>query len=283
MAVFLFQKDVQMRKNIWIPVIATLFFISCTTNSDTKLFIATPSTDIPNTALKNLNTESSWQIQYSGEIDLSLQVDVYNIDLFDTPKESISKLKDRGIFVMCYFSAGSYENWRPDAKDYPPMVLGYPMKGWAGETWLDIRRIDVLRTVVESRLDTAVSKGCNGVDPDNVDGYENNTGFPITYNDQIAFNTFLASEAHQRGLAVGLKNDLNQIKDLVSVFDWVIYEECFSLNECDLLLPFVEAGKPVFLIEYEFSPQEFCAQANRMNFNALHKNLDLDAYRVTCR
>ena len=129
----------------------------------------------------------------------------------------------------------------------------------------------------------AVSKGCDGVDPDNVDGYENKTGFPITYNDQITFNTFLASEAHQHGLSVGLKNDLNQIKDLVSIFDWVIYEECFSLDECDLLLPFIEAGKPVFVIEYQLSPQEFCVQANRMNFNALYKKLDLDAYRVTCR
>jgi endo-alpha-1,4-polygalactosaminidase (GH114 family) len=49
------------------------------------------------------------------------------------------------------------------------------------------------------------------------------------------------------------------------------------------LLPFVEAGKPVFVIEYELSPQDFCEQANRLNYNVLHKNWELDTYRVACR
>jgi hypothetical protein len=132
-------------------------------------------------------------------------------------------------------------------------------------------------------MDMCKSKGFDGIDPDNVDGYTNDTGFPLTYQQQLTFNIFLANAAHSRGLAIGLKNDLNQINDLVRYFDWQLNEQCFQYNECDLLLPFINAGKPVFNIEYNLATSQFCAQANAMNFNSLKKNLALDAYRAACR
>lgn len=224
----------------------------------------------------------SWQIQYTGEIDINLDVEVFNLDLFDTPPDLIQELRKRGVFVMCYFSAGSYEDWRPDVFRFPPEVLGKDMEGWPGEKWLDIRRLDVLAPIMEARLDLAVEKGCDGVDPDNVNGYENDTGFPLTAEDQLAYNRFLSTAAHERGLAIGLKNDLGQIIDLVPYFDWIINEECFSYQECHMLHPFKEAGKPVFVIEYELAPEEFCPQANQMGFNALIKHWELDAYRIDC-
>ena len=42
------------------------------------------------------------------------------------------------------------------------------------------------------RLDLAAAKGCDAVDPDNVDGYANPTGFDLTGDDQLAFNRWLA-------------------------------------------------------------------------------------------
>ena len=227
--------------------------------------------------------EVSWQIQYTGDMDYSLDVDMYNLDLFDTDTSEINSLKERGAYIICYFSAGSYEDWRNDAKDFPESVLGNSMEGWEGETWLDIRQIPSLKPIMEHRLDMAVNKGCDGVDPDNVNGYENDTGFPLTYDDQITFNRFLADAAHERGLTIGLKNDINQINDLLHYFDWELNEECFSFDECDLLLPFIQAGKPVFVIEYKLPPQEFCGQANQLGFNAIKKNWELDAFRVPCR
>ena len=224
-----------------------------------------------------------WQIQYTGEIQTTLEVDVFNLDLFETSSEMMTVLHQNGVFVMCYFSAGSYEDWRPDAHSFPQEILGKDMKGWPGEKWLDIRRIDLLAPIMEARLDLAVGKGCDGVDPDNVNGYSNETGFPLTASDQERYNIFLAEAAHQRGLLVGLKNDLEQIPELVSYFDWIINEECFSYGECELLLPFVQAGKPVLVIEYELDPSDFCPQALQMNFNALLKNWDLDADMVDCR
>ncbi|RLD98954.1 MAG: endo alpha-1,4 polygalactosaminidase [Bacteroidetes bacterium] len=225
---------------------------------------------------------TSWQIQYSGELDLDLDIDVFNLDLFDTPIENIKELKKRGVFVICYFSAGSYEDWRPDADQFPDKVLGNSLDDWPGERWLDIRQIPALSPIIESRMDLAVAKGCDGVDPDNLDGYENKTGFPLTGNDQLVFNRYLAQTAHTRELKIGLKNDINQIHELVNDFDWILNEECFTYHECDLLLPFFDVNKPVFVIEYEISPAGFCPQANQQGFSALHKNWDLDAYYTDC-
>lgn len=225
----------------------------------------------------------SWQIQYTGKIDTNPDVGVFNLDLFDTPPPVMEELHRRGIFIICYFSAGSYENWRPDTSQFLPEVLGKDMEAWPGERWLDIRRMDVLAPIMEARLDLAIQKGCDGVDPDNVNGYINDTGFPLTASDQLAYNIFLSEAAHGRELAIGLKNDLEQVVDLVSNFDWIINEECFSYQECHLLQPFIKAGKPVFVIEYDLPPEKFCTQAYQMGFNALVKHKELDAYRIDCR
>ena len=109
--------------------------------------------------------------------------------------------------AICYFSAGSFENWRPDAAAFPASVKG-SSNGWPGENWLDIRQWSVLGPIMGARMDLAVSKGCDGVEPDNMDGYSNSTGFPLTAADQITYNTNIANLAHSKGLSVGLKNDV---------------------------------------------------------------------------
>lgn len=226
---------------------------------------------------------SSWQIQYSGAIDTSLDVQIYNLDGADTPKAVVDALHARGIKVMCYFSAGSWEEWRDDADDFPPEVIGKPMADWPDERWLDISQLETLRPIMEARMQMCQDKGFDGVDPDNVDGYTNDTGFPLTSQDQLAYNRFLAAAAHARGLAVGLKNDIDQTLDLLAYFDWQLNEQCFVYNECSRIQPFVWAGKPVFNIEYQLAASAFCARANAMNFNSLKKNLKLDAARQSCR
>ncbi|MEW5938441.1 MAG: endo alpha-1,4 polygalactosaminidase [Chloroflexota bacterium] len=226
---------------------------------------------------------ATWQIQFSGELDTGLSVDIFFLDLFDTPAETIASLRARGVKVVCYFSAGTYEDWRPDAASFSSPLLGKDLPDWPGETWLDIRDLESLAPIMLARIGLAAQKGCDGVDPDNVDGFANDSGFPLTADDQLAYNIFLANAAHQNGLAIGLKNDLQQIPQLAPFFDWALNEQCFYFEECDLLLPFVNAGKPVFVIEYELSPEEFCSQANDMNFNAMQKNLELDDFRFPCR
>lgn len=229
-----------------------------------------------------LTPGTAWQMQLTGNIDTSIDADVYDIDLFDVPATTISRLKAQGRSVICYFSAGSWENWRPDAAAFPESVKGRS-NGWAGEKWLDARNLQVLGPIMEDRIDLAVAKGCDGIDPDNVDGYSNNTGFSINYAQQLAYNRFLANYAHSRGLIVALKNDLDQVEDLVDYFDFAVNEECFQYDECDLLLPFVRNNKAVFGIEYSGDVSRFCPTANASNFDFQKKNLDLDAWRMVCR
>lgn len=224
----------------------------------------------------------SFHIQYSGEIDLDLPVQVYNLDLFDTPAEDIATLHQRGVHVVCYFSAGTFEDWRPDAEQFPPQVIGSPLEEWEGENWLDVRQSSALKPLMIARLDLAVEKGCDAVDPDNLDGYTNNSGFDLAANDQLAYNLWLAQEAHQRGLGISLKNDLDQIPFLVNVFDFAVNEECFTYNECDRLLPFIRINKAVFGIEYEADPAEFCPQVNQYGFSFVLKEWELDEFAEPC-
>lgn len=263
-----------------------LLFAASLTACSSTLSTTTPAS-VPSTSSTPQHwtppLAASWQIQYAGAIDTSLSVDIYNLDLFDTSPETIVNLHARGVKVMCYFSAGTFENWRPDADKFPTSILGNPLADSPDEQWLDIRNLQLLAPIMLERIALAAQKGCDGIDPDNVDGYANETGFPLTPDDQFTYNIFLANAAHQNGLGIGLKNDLEQIPMLVSYFDWAINEECFTHNKCDLLQPFVDAGKAVFVVEYQTSPDVFCPQANQTGFNVLHKNSALDAYRTTCQ
>jgi hypothetical protein len=134
-----------------------------------------------------------------------------------------------------------------------------------------------------ARLDLAVSKGCDGVEPDNVDGYANDSGFPLTDQDQLAYNIWLANAAHAHNLSIGLKNDLDQISHLVGYFDWALNEQCYQYDECELLRPFTNANKAVFGVEYQGNPAQFCPYFNALNFDWLMKELDLGPSRTACR
>ena len=129
------------------------------------------------------------------------------------------------------------------------------------------------------RLDLCRQKGFDGVEADNVDGYSNSTGFPLNAADQLAYNRFLAHAAHARGLSIGLKNDLGQAAALEPSFDCAVNEQCFQYNECDLLSPFLNAGKAVFNAEYDAPRASFCPKARPLKIMAIRKNLSLDAFR----
>jgi hypothetical protein len=226
---------------------------------------------------------NSWQIQLNEAPDISVDADIFDVDLWETPQKSIDTIHQRGGRVICYFSAGSRENWRPDAKQFPANAVGQPLDGWAGGRWLDIRA-DAVRAIMEQRLDLAQSKNCDAVDPDNVDGYTAKTGFGLTAAEQQNYNLFLANAAHDRGLAVGLKNDVEQIPALVDSFDFAVNEECFRYHECGTLSPFIQSGKAVFQIEYGKPrlARQICPKARQLGFDTLVKQLSLGAQRTVC-
>lgn len=206
---------------------------------------------------------------------------MYDIDAVDQDAAAVADLHRRGRKVICYVSTGAWENWRPDAKQFPKEVLGKG-NGWDGERWLDIRRTDILEPLIAKRFDLCRAKGFDAVEPDNMDGYDNDTGFPLKAGDQLTYNELIARLAHDRGLAVGLKNDLDQIPQLLAHFDFAVNEQCAQYGECDKLTPFVRAGKAVFHVEYELPPAKFCAESKKLGLSSMGKKYDLLAWREPC-
>ncbi|MCP4446447.1 MAG: endo alpha-1,4 polygalactosaminidase [Myxococcales bacterium] len=232
------------------------------------------------------NAATTWQWQLVDSINTEYDVDVYDIDLYNVSAAQIAQLQADGTRVICYFSAGSYEPFRPDSADFPEAVIGDVLDGFEDENWLDIRDSRVL-DIMKVRLELAISKGCDGVEPDNVDGYQNDSGFALSAQDQLVFNAQIANEAHLLGLSVGLKNDLDQIPELVGYFDFSVNEHCHEYDECETLLPFVNANKPVWNAEYKQSfvedPDPICEASLQLGLRTLILPLDLDdSFRISC-
>ena len=252
---------------------------------DVSSLMIDPNSGTTRVSRWNPTIGNTLQIQYVDPLDATKAANIYNVDMFDTTAAQVTALHTQGKKAMCYINAGAWEDWRPDAAKFPPAVLGANYSGWVGEKWLDIRRVDLLAPILRARLDLCKAKGFDGVDPDNVNGYQNPTGFPLSAKDQINFNIWLANEAHMRGLSIGLKNDSEQLSTLLPYFDWGLTEDCFAQGWCANLSPFVSAGKPVFAVEYTDTAIDFtafCAQATSLQFNGLLKNRNLNASLQTC-
>jgi endo-alpha-1,4-polygalactosaminidase (GH114 family) len=213
-------------------------------------------------------------------------VQMYDIDGFDSAAANVTSLHAAGIKAVCYLSAGTYENWRPDAAQFPAAILGKG-NGWPGEKWLDVRDVQKanssLRTIMDARLDMCHQKGFDMVELDNVDGYTNKTGFPLKAADQTYYNATLANDSHSRGMSVLQKNDNEQIPTLLRYFDGALNEQCNEYEECTTAQngsygydQYVAAGKPVFQAEYNLKTSAFCGADNAANFNGVRLNVDLD-------
>jgi len=200
---------------------------------------------------------TKWQIVISQPVDTSQDVQpsdasVIDVDLFYTTAEDVASLKSQGKNVICYFSAGSSESWRPDYGSFPSEAIGEPLEGWEGENWLDIRNDGVLE-VMKSRIDQASQKGCNAIDPDNMDGYGNGGGgFGLTTDDSANYLISMSQYAAQLGMSTGLKNAQEIISSVEPYVQFAVNEECIYVEEsgCAEYQPLLDAGKAVFHIEY---------------------------------
>ena len=206
-----------------------------------------------NSECQNMTYVEGWQI-------------AVDVDLFDTSIDDINLLKQQGHLVICYFSAGTWEDWRPDAKNFPKDVLRHKMESWPGEWWLDIfndSHVAVIEGLMAKRIELGISKGCQAFEPDNVDCYSNpdcllTEDRATGRSKQLTYNKWLAATCHANGGLVGLKNDVGQVNDLVGHFDFAVNEACQQYQECTSLLPFLHANKAVFQVEYQGTVAEVC-------------------------
>ena len=157
---------------------------------------------------------------------------VIDIDGEYNTAATVATLHSRGQKVICYFDAGVYENYRTDAHRFPKSVIGKKDGNWEGSFWLDIRQTAILLPIMEDRIKMCAAKGFDAVEPDEIDGWENVTGFPLTYAHQVTYNKAIAALAHKHGLGAVQKGDIIQVQDLVNDYDATLNEECAQYNEC---------------------------------------------------
>lgn len=222
-----------------------------------------------------------WQWQLSGPLDPTVEADVFLLDPVATTAAQTSELRSRNRRLICQVHVGSVRSVDPDASRLPDAV-----RGTAGRRldsrWLDVRAWDALRPVLADRFRLCRGKGFGAVALADADGYASGTGFPLDFDDQLLFNRRLAELARSLSLSPGLVNDVPQLAALAPDFDFVVNEECVRLAQCVKLLPFVDAGKPVFHVEYTGSPDDFCVTTVGYGFASMRKDRALDASREPC-
>lgn len=220
--------------------------------------------------------------------------DAYDIDGEMNTAATVAYLHARGKRVICYIDAGVYETYRSDARQFQaitPQIWGNADEGWSNSYWLDVRRIAELEPIMKARMQMCKDKGFDAIEPDEIDGWENDTGFAITYQDQLDYNRALAQWAHELGLSIGQKGDIIQTRDLVDSFDWTLNEECFQYNECtgpydpilDAIVPglqlYVQQNKAVFVAEYKAYTADawsrICSKSTVNRFNTARYKLGL--------
>jgi len=225
---------------------------------------------------------TTWQWQLSGRIDLTVRAAVFDLDVDDTSARTVTALHRKGRHVVCYVDVGTWESYRADAGRFAAGLLGRRVDGWPDERWLDIRAIDRLAPILRARLDACARKGFDAVEPDWLNAYEEDTGFPITRADCIRFARWVAKEAHRRGLSVAQKNAPGLVTSIAASFDFAITEDCAMYDECAAYRPYVARGRAVLDAEYALAPSVFCRTTQKLGVSAIRKRQALGAWRRTC-
>ena len=97
-------------------------------------------------------------------------VPVYDIDMFGNTPETISQMHQQGIKVICYFNAGLWQDNLPDNSSFTAQDLGKHSRRSDDEYYLDTNSANV-RNIMAARIALAAEKGCDAIDPDNIDTY----------------------------------------------------------------------------------------------------------------
>ncbi|KAF2253222.1 carbohydrate-binding module family 1 protein [Trematosphaeria pertusa] len=247
----------------------------------------------PSLGQQNFTRGQKFQIILLGTPDTSkmpiapTDAPVWDVDLFDTDASSIKALQAAGKIVICYFSAGTVEDWRDDAKDFPAADVGKVLPEWPDEKWIRVGS-QKIRDIMAKRIKTAGDKGCDAIDPDNTDGYQNDNGLNLKDTDAISYVQWMQQEAAKYNMDIGLKNSIDIIDRVSTIVDFAVNEQCAQLGECDRYTTFLATNKPVFHIEYpaplntSAARSTLCTGPGTTGMSTVLKNLALDGPTVYC-
>ncbi|TLV03854.1 endo alpha-1,4 polygalactosaminidase [Dyadobacter luticola] len=283
----------QALKSLLILILPIILATSCSSDGiDVDTVNIVDSTALP-------SDKTDWwkpQVGVSFDWDLAdledkdqFDADVVDVDAFTTTKEQVAALHAQGKKVIAYLSVGTIENDRPDVHLLPKAVVGKVYDEWPDEKWLDIRRIDQLKPWLNSRFNMIIQKGFDAIEPDNLDSYSNETGFPISESDTRKYCDFLITMAHKNGLGIGQKNVPELAPEFSAKFDWALTEDAFDQGWQQDMQVFITKDKPVFAVEYTdmMSQKAFstnvCPKAKSLRFDAIIKKRDLDKWTGRCQ
>lgn len=239
-------------------------------------------------------TPLHWQWVIGGAFNVNTNVlpnvTIYDIDWELTSAADVAALHALGFKVIAYIEIGDYTDSRYDSAQFValdnaagPKILGNQISGFS-DRWMDIRASNSksaqLRALLAARIQMAVDKGFDAVEPDCINGYGDSTGFSITYANQIEFNRWVAQTCHEKGISVCLKSDVDQAADLEPYFDFVLDEESYQYGQLGDYDAYIANGKAVFNCEYQNGGtawKNFCQQHH---INGIRRNVDLTAAGV---
>jgi hypothetical protein len=235
----------------------------------------TPSSSAPGHYHWQLSTNFSLSDVLSGQQGLV----VYDIDGENATAADVMAIHAAGAKAVCYVDVGTLETGRSDYSQFPSSVVGPPVAGWPGENWLVVTAANqnVILPLMKARFTSwCQSKGFDAIEPDNLDAWSNMVS--VTEADNVAYDIAIADLAHGMSMSIGLKNMLtsassSNVPKILSTFDWALVEQCYEFSECAPYGGFISAGKAVWDVEYNASPD--CTGAGQMHLNAQLRDLNL--------
>ncbi len=227
----------------------------------------------------------SWDWQLSRPLNLFAKVRVMDLDPDLISPRQARRLGARNVYLICYVSVGTWENWRADGKRFPRRLLGRSLAEWPDERFLDIRRVEILLPIMRARFARCKRLGFQAVEADNLDLHDQRTGFALRAEDVVRYARALAELAHGMGLAIAQKNVPELTVELSSFMDFAVVEECFTQGWCGQMRPYLDRNRPVLAAEYRHHQphaRRACAQAKRLGISLIFKRRALDAWRRDC-
>eukprot|EP00127_Corallochytrium_limacisporum_P005275 Clim_evm6s202 gene=Clim_evmTU6s202 len=221
-----------------------------------------------------------WNYVLQGEDRYEPVLDVIDIDPALIETADFERIHGQGARIICYFSAGTKEDYRPDASDFPASDVGNNLPDYPNEQYVDIRSAAILN-IMKDRMDSFATMNCDGVEADNVDVYSNDSGFNISQQDAVTYVTELANYAHSKNMAFALKNAPELISSVLSVCDMAVVEECKQFGFCNEFDPFISSNKPVYSVEYTGNGSGVCPTLLGKTFSGIIKSVDLTEFPLT--
>ena len=173
----------------------------------------------------------------AAQLDPSVPAAVYDVDGFETRAATWRPTPARSQGI-CYLDVGTWESYRPDAGLLPPLgdrqaLRRLPRRALARRLSLPaLAPLCARFAICRTRASTRSS-------PTTWPATKTTPALRSALLDQLRFNRWIARVVHRQGMAVALKNDPAQVRQLLGDFDFAVVESCFDFDECDSFLPFI--------------------------------------------